>query len=104
VRYEWAEAKNRRNQQIHDGISFEVASLVFEDKYCLIGPDRIDGRTGEQRWHALGEVRLGPDMAAVLLVVHVYREDNHGKEIIGIISARGAEKHEIRRYREQAME
>jgi uncharacterized DUF497 family protein len=40
----------------------------------------------------------------VLLVVHVYREDYLGKEIIRIISARAAEKHEIRRYQEQAME
>jgi uncharacterized DUF497 family protein len=39
-----------------------------------------------------------------VLLVHVYREDYLGKEIIRIISARAAEKHEIRRYQEQAME
>jgi uncharacterized DUF497 family protein len=37
----------------------------------------------------------------VLLVAHVYREDVHGEEIIRIISARPAEKHDIRRYQEQ---
>jgi uncharacterized DUF497 family protein len=34
----------------------------------------------------------------------VYRENNYGEETIGIISARAAEKHEIRRYQEQAMD
>lgn len=47
VRYEWGEAKNRRNQRKHGGISFELASLVFEDERCLVGPDRLD-LTGEQ--------------------------------------------------------
>ena len=103
VRYEWDEAKNRRNQAQHGGISFELAALVFEDEHCLIGPDRID-ETGEQRWHALGEVRLEPEGAAILLVVHAYREDVYGEEVIRIISARGAEKHEIRRYQKQAMD
>jgi uncharacterized DUF497 family protein len=87
----------------HGGISFELVALVFEDDRCLTGPDRVDS-SGEQRWHALGEVRIEPEGAAVLLVVHAYREDRYGQEIIRIISARRAEKHEIRRYREQAMD
>jgi uncharacterized DUF497 family protein len=40
----------------------------------------------------------------VLLVVHAYREDDGGEEIIRIISARAAEKHELARYREQALD
>jgi hypothetical protein len=55
-RYEWDEAKNLRNQRDHDGITFELAALVFEDEFCLIGADRIDSVTGEQRWHAIGAV------------------------------------------------
>jgi uncharacterized DUF497 family protein len=104
VRYEWDEAKNLRNQRKHGGISFELATLVFEDEYCLIVPDRIDGTTGEQRWHALGAVRIEPGEAAVLIVVHAYRKENDEEEITRIISARAAEPHEVRRYREQAME
>jgi uncharacterized DUF497 family protein len=103
VRYEWDEEKNHRNQKKHDGISFELAALVFEDEHCLIGLDRIDER-GEQRWHAIGAVSIEPNVAAVLLVVHVFREDKHGEEIIRIISARKAEKHELRRYQEQEMD
>ena len=102
MRYEWDQAKNRRNQRKHEGISFELAALVFEDERCLIGPERID-ETGERRWHAIGAARIEPE-AVVLLVVHAYRKDDHGEEIIRIISARRAEKHEIRRYQEQAMD
>lgn len=104
MRYEWEEAKNLRNQRKHDGISFELAALVFEDEHCLVYPDRIDSKTEEQRWHALGVAQIEPERPAVLLVVHAYREDQHGEEIIRIISARAAEKHEIRRYQEEAMD
>jgi hypothetical protein len=102
VHYEWDETKNRRNQQNHDGISFELAALVFEDDHCLVRFDRVD-ETGEERWHAIGAVQIEPDSPFVLLVVHVYRE-NHGEEIIRIISARKAEKHDVRRYQEQKMD
>jgi hypothetical protein len=103
MRYEWDERKNRENQRKHGGISFELATLVFEDENRLIGLDRVD-ETGEQRWHALGAVSIESGVAAVLLVVHVYREDSHGEEIIRIISARRADKHEYRRYQEQSVE
>jgi uncharacterized protein len=77
--------------------------MVFEDENRLIGLDRVDV-TGEQRWHALGTVSVEPGVSAVLLVVHAYRENRDGEEIIRIISARRAEQREIRRYREQEMD
>jgi uncharacterized DUF497 family protein len=53
---------------------------------------------GEQRWHAIGDVRK-----AILLVAHVYREENsNDEETIRIISARGADPRERRVYLEQA--
>jgi uncharacterized DUF497 family protein len=104
MRYEWDEGKNLRNQRRHGGISFELAALVFDDEHCLVYAERIDDKTAEQRWHAIGAARIEPGADAVLLVVHVYREDDRGEEIIRIISARAAEKHEIRRYQEQAMD
>jgi uncharacterized protein len=103
VRFEWDERKNRQNQRKHGGISFELAALVFEDENRLIGLDRVD-ETGEQRWHAIGAVSVEPGVTAVLLVVHVYREDNDGEEVIRIISARRAESHELRRYQEQSVD
>jgi uncharacterized DUF497 family protein len=86
------------------GVTFELAALVFEDEACLVVPDRIDRVTGEQRWHAIGAVRSEPGTVAVLLVVHVYREEYNGEETIRIISARAAEKHELRRYQEQTID
>ena len=103
VRYEWDERKNRQNQRKHGGISFELAALVFEDEHRLIGLDWVD-ETGEQRWHALGAVSIEAGIEAVLLVVHAYREDSHGEEIIRIISARRADKHEYKRYQEQELD
>jgi uncharacterized DUF497 family protein len=78
-----------------------MAALIFEDEFCLVAPDRIDPKTGEQRWHAIGAAGIEPGAVAVLLVVHVYREEHNGEEVIRIISARAAEKHEIRRYQDQ---
>ena len=65
-----------------------MAALVFEDARRLIYPERVDGASGEQRWHAIGRVELQAGFAAGLLVVHVYREEGYGEEIIRIISAR----------------
>lgn len=104
MRYEWDESKNHLNQQQHGGISFDLAALVFEDERCLVCLDRIDDRTGEQRWLALGMAQPAPDAAILLVVAHVYREDKHGEEIIRIISAREAEKREIRRYQAQTLD
>lgn len=103
MRYEWGERKNLQNQRKHGGISFELAALVFDDDHCLIGPDRVD-TSGELRWHALGAVSIEAGAPAVLLVVHAYREDCDGEEIIRIISARAAEKNEVRRYQEQSVD
>ena len=103
MRYEWNEEKNRQNQRKHQGISFELAALVFEDERCLIGVDRID-ESGEPRWHAIGAVQIEPKQAAVLFVVHAHRENDYGEEVIRIISARRAEKREILRYQDQALD
>jgi uncharacterized DUF497 family protein len=103
MHYERDEAKNLRNQRNITGFRLNWAALVFADENCLICADRVDSRTDEQRWHAIGAAQMERGVRAVLLIVHVYREDHRGEEIIRIISARRAEKHEIRRYQEQAM-
>jgi hypothetical protein len=103
VRYEWDERKNRQNQRKHGGISFELASLVFEDERRLIRQDRVD-ETGEQRWQALGAVSTEPGAALIVLVAHVYREDNDGEETIRIISARRAGNNDVRRYQKQEVD
>ncbi len=95
MRFEWDENKNRLNQKIHDGVDFDLASRVFADENFLIEADRV--ADGEERWHAIG--RVGDLL--VLTVVHTQKELN-GQEIIRIISAREANKQELRRYFQQA--
>jgi uncharacterized DUF497 family protein len=103
MRYEWDERKNLQNQRKRGGISFELATLVFEDEHRQIRLDRVE-ETGEQRWQALGAVSTEPGAALIVLVAHVYREDHDGEEIIRIISARRAGKNDVRRYQEQEVD
>lgn len=96
MRFEWDAAKNRANRKRHAGIDFETASRVFADPSLILRKDRVVD--GEQRWHGIGAVRK-----AVLLVVHVYREENpNGEEVIRIVSDREADQLERRIYLEQA--
>jgi uncharacterized DUF497 family protein len=96
--FEWDRAKDQVNQKKHDGLDFRTASRVFEDLNLILRKDRVV--EGQQRWHAIGSVSEFP---AVLLVVHVYREDKpNGEETIRIISAREANQKERRIYLEQA--
>jgi hypothetical protein len=96
MRFEWDEEKDAENQRKHGGIAFSSAALVFDDPDVRFRTDRVVD--GEQRWHAIGAVEK-----AVLLVVHVYREENENdEEIIRIISARQANQRERRIYIQQA--
>ncbi len=96
VIFEWDVKKNQSNQKKHAGIDFETASRVSADPGMMLRKDRVIG--GEQRWHGIGVVSK-----AVLIVVHVYREENpDGEEVIRIISAREADPRERRIYMEQA--
>src|SRR5437773_656048 len=68
---------------------------------CASGPHRRNGRTALARdWSGAYRARR----PVMLLVVHVYREETDGEEITRIISARKAEKNDIRRYQEQEMD
>jgi uncharacterized DUF497 family protein len=61
--FEWNDTKARANLRKH-GISFEIATLVFDDPDLIMMKDRVVD--GEQRWQALGSARG----EAILLVVH----------------------------------
>jgi uncharacterized protein len=45
--FEWDEAKAQRNRAKH-GVSFQLASRVFEDSDALMLQDRVED--GEERW------------------------------------------------------
>lgn len=86
--FSWYRHKNISNIAKHDGISFEIAKLVFSD-LCLVdlGEDRR-ADYGEQRFNVIG--RSGDKL---LFVTHSVRDD-----LIHIISARLAEPQERRRF------
>ena len=91
--FEWDGYKAKLNLQKH-GIAFEVAIRVFDDPLAFVEQDRhIEG---EERWQATGVVGA----FTLLVIAHTVRDDNEGNEIIRVISARRAERHERRRYEE----
>lgn len=92
--FEWDEAKNRSNRRKHR-VSFETAQRVFDDPNALMKPNRVEG--GEERWQAIGRA----DAETVLVVAHVVR-DKEGTEVIRIISARHALRHEREKYESEA--
>lgn len=91
MEFEWNEIKATSNLRKH-GIAFEDAVYVFSDPLAVYEQDRfVDG---EERWLVIGTVRG----FRLLVVAHAVKDNEDGKEIIRIISARKAERHERRRY------
>ena len=70
------------------GVDFRTGARVFLDPYVLEFDD-LDA-SGELRFNAIGLVD-----GRVLCVVYAMRDD-----VVRIISARGAERHEKRKYHE----
>lgn len=91
MRIEWNDNKNRVNQKKH-GVSFELAQEVFNDLLALSRHGRIEG--GEERWHTIGMAE-----GVILIVAHTF-SGRGDEEVIRIISARKATKHEQRFYEE----
>lgn len=88
MKFEWDEAKNTGNILKH-GIDFVDVQELFNN-YMLIDPDdRKD--YGENRWIAIGMLR-----DSISVVVFTKRRKN----VIRIISARKANKHERKRYQD----
>lgn len=83
---EWSARKAERNYREHR-VTFENARHVFGDPHRI---EDMDDRFqyDEERWRVIGLAR-----GRMLLVVYTYRGD-----VIRLIPARGAEKHEEARY------
>jgi len=89
IRFEWDDAKNRKNRREH-AVSFEEAQTVFLDENAqrFYDPDHSED---EDRFLMLGiSSRL-----RVLIVCHCYRASD---TVIRIISARKADKQEETDY------
>lgn len=99
IAFTWDEAKNQSNRKKHQ-VSFETAARVFDDPFHLSQQDRVED--GEERWQTLGQV----GGVTLLLVAHTVTQQDPGEgssepvEVIRIISARKAERHERKRYEE----
>jgi len=86
--FEWDDAKDAQNYADH-GVTFDTARRVFADPFAT---ERLDDREdyGEDRYVIIGMVD-----GRLLSVVYTLRNGS-----IRIISARGAEPLERRRYHE----
>ena len=91
MRWIWDDNKNRTNKQKH-GISFETASLVFDDRMAVSIPDPD---ADEERWRTIGMIGN-----VVVIVVHTDGRPQIGAERGRIISARKATPRERRIYEE----
>jgi uncharacterized DUF497 family protein len=85
--FEWDSAKEAPNRRKH-GLDFKTAAKVFLDPHVIEFDDR--DATGELRFNAIGLVD-----GRMLFVAYTMRGD-----VVRIISARGAEPHEKRKYHE----
>lgn len=91
IDFSWDEPKNRQNQKKHR-ISFEEASSAFFDENARLVYDP-DHSVEEDRYVLLGI----SEKSRLIIVCHTYRKNNR---IIRIISARKANKYEIKQYSE----
>jgi uncharacterized DUF497 family protein len=89
IRFEWDARKAVFNKRKH-GVSFELATLVFDDPRVYEFEE--GNEHGEVRYRAIGEA-LGR-----LLFVSYTSFEKGGEEIVRIISARKAEPKEHRAY------
>lgn len=89
MRYEWDEAKRQINLRQH-GIDFADIPQVLEGDLILLEDDRYD--YGETRYIVFG-------LLFERVVVVAYTE--RGEDMIRLISARKASKHETRQFFDQ---
>lgn len=90
MKFEWDERKARVNEKKH-GISFGEAESVFYDENARLLYD-AEHSSEEERYIMLGM----SDSLLLLVVCHVYKEDD---ETIRIFSAREANKPEQQQYK-----
>jgi len=93
--FEWDENKAASNLRKH-GVSFELASTVFNDARLLTVADLEHCET-EERWFSIGLASNG----AMLSIVYLWSESDPTATKIRLISAREATQTEIRHYEER---
>ena len=89
LQFEWDNKKANINKRKH-GITFEEASTAFADELSITINDPLHSEE-EDRLILIGQSK----QSKTLVVIHVER-----KEVVRIISARKATKHEQKFYEE----
>jgi uncharacterized DUF497 family protein len=86
LKFEWDKSKAKKNYAIH-GVNFDLAKGVFKDTFAV---EFLDDRQdyGEERF-----VLIGMADGHLLYVVYTERD-----EVVRIISARRATRHEYEAY------
>jgi uncharacterized DUF497 family protein len=92
--FEWDEIKAAANVRKH-GVSFELASTVFNDPRLVTIAD-LEHSEAEERWFSVGCASDG----ALLSIVYLWWESDPGTTKIRLIMARQATRNEIRHYEE----
>ncbi len=92
--FEWGEIKAAANVRKH-GVSFELASTVFNDPRLLTIAD-LEHSEAEERWFSVGCASNG----AMLSIAYLWSESDPGTTKIRLIMARQATRNEIRHYEE----
>ena len=91
--FEWDAAKARSNLAKHR-VSFRAAIAVFRDPLAMTLFDDEHSEQDEERWVSLGRVENGQ----TLVVVHTYEQVTATEIRIRVISARKADRYEVRDY------
>jgi uncharacterized protein len=92
--FDWDPRKSDRNLRKH-GVTFESASTVFADPWALVAFDSEED--SEDRW-----ILVGRAADRDTLVVAFAVREHAGADVIRIISARHALRHERTRHEQQA--
>jgi uncharacterized protein len=90
--FEWDENKRLSNLSKH-GVDFEDVRFIFDGDTVTVEDDRYN--YGEQRLVTFGFLR-----GSIISVTHTETHSEHG-DVIRVISARKATKHEQQLYFEQ---
>lgn len=93
MKFEWDIEKEKTNRKKH-GVAFQEACYVFADKFMLTLYDERHS-DDEDRWITIGQSLNN----RLTVVIHTYGKTNN--EVIRIISARKAAKHEEKQYLER---
>lgn len=88
--FQWDDDKARTNLSKH-GITFLEATKVWDDPLHELILDRVVD--GEERWWAIGRVAS----TGMLVVVHMH-PDPDDENLVRLISARRASRHEQKRF------